>query len=108
MKQLTISIQTTQSHTSLSEEVRHVLSQISESAVAKGRKDNSRRISSDILVRNTGGPGNQESVNLRIPSSKKSKRGSSPTAQRTENDMDDVDAFGNLFDSNVTGDSGSG
>ena len=65
---MTISIQTTLSHTSLSEEVRHVLLQISESAVAKGRGDNSRRLSLDILVRNTGGPSNQGSVKLRTSS----------------------------------------
>ena len=50
-------------------------------------------------------------MKLRILPSKKSKRGPSPTAQRTENDMDDeddVDVLGNLFDSNETGDSWSG
>ena len=102
------------SHASLPEEVRHALLQVSGSAAAKVRENRPRRTSLDILVTNTRGPSNQGSVNLRIPPckrSKRSKRGLSPTAQRTENDIDDeddVDAFGNLFDSNETGDSESG
>ena len=51
MKQLTISIQTMLSQTSLSEEVRHVLLQVSKSAVAKVREDRPRRTSLDILLR---------------------------------------------------------
>ena len=50
VKQLTISIQTMLSQTSLSKEVRHVLLQVSESAVAKVREDRPRRTSLDILL----------------------------------------------------------
>ena len=55
VKQLTISIQTTLTHASLHEEVRHALMQVSESAAAKVREDRPRRTSLDILLQTQEG-----------------------------------------------------